>query len=749
MKPHQRQHNQPSRGFNAKPRDNQNLLLNTKEAIALRNTANSLYRHKQIEQSQKIYEQLINTKHVDFLDYCHLATLHFNQNNTQQGIVLLKQALSINPDNLAALYNISKALKSTNKLDEANHYCSKALNKNPDNFEINTLYANILKKQNRITEAHSFYLKAYQLNPNKAESHWNLGNSYESLKNHHEALKSYAKTVKIQPNNAKAWTKIGQISKDKGHALRSTEFFLKALELEPDNADLHLRLMFAFGDSNQTDKALLHAEKALAIQPKNTISRLACSPLLQRTCSFSYSPQETRDCIEELLNSDDPECIKFLGIYPLESLHHDSCLEDHLRYLKNVKSINQKRSLNFEIQSKFNLDDQLNQLSHLLNQQTFSPNLGFISGDFREHVVMRFLPPLLKELKAKGIKVSLFDSCELNTDDSKKNEDAKKHIHSYHNAHDLSTNELLALIQKQNIDILIDLSGHTRRNRLDIFNQRAASLQLTWLGYPASSGAEHMDFILIDKYLENELLKTICSETPVAKKGPFLCMETMSQHPITKQLPEETNQFITFGTLNNPRKYTKDAIKTWSDTLKRVNNSKLLIARSELSCTKVQENLMREFNSNGISKDQIIFRDQSLHGSSTFLETYNEIDIALDTFPYTGTTTTLDTIWMGVPVITLSGISIHQRASASILHHCKLDQFICQTQEQYVKVASKIANNRPLRQQMRHSLRSTLLQSAIFQPEIFTQDFLESLKEMVSMRLQQLQLQTSNDIKIT
>ena len=208
---------------------------------------------------------------------------------------------------------------------------------------------------------------------------------------------------------------------------------------------------------------------------------------------------------------------------------------------------------------------------------------------------MQYLLPLLKQLAEHNIQFSLFSSCELDMSDDTINQEVKSLSTSYFNIDDKATEEAIQVIRKANIDILIDLSGHTRRNRLDIFNHRAAPVQATWLGYPASTGASEMDFILIDAYLNNKHAKEICSEEPISKAGPFLCLDPLDQVKINPKTPEERNGYITFGTLDNPRIYTATAIQTWAEILLQCKNSKMLINRSELDSDTMRANLIAEF----------------------------------------------------------------------------------------------------------------------------------------------------------
>ena len=732
----------PLKGFRQNKPEIRPDELDANEAACLRTLAHHFYTETKLKKSEAIYQKIIKSRHANDIDYCRLSSIYLSRKEHTKGIEMLKRALLINPRITNASYNLSKALKDIGKLEEAKTCCKRALQFDEQDFDLLTLYGNILTKQNNHNEACSFYRRALSAGPAKAEeAHWNLGKSYKKLKNHHKALESFAAITAINPNHAQAWIEIGNIAKDKGHALRSTEFLLKALEIDQTNWQVHLNLMSAFHDAHKPAEALWHGTAALETAPNSPAVQIHCAQIFNHYCDFSLSHEKTKSCVWSLLNDTSNEQTGITALFPVESLHHDTSTEDHISYKEIAEAINEKikQGNNQELCEELTTKTQIHQLSQRRKSTTNGLKVGFISGDFRQHVVMRFLLPLLKELAEQDIHVSLFSSCEFDMSNDIVNQEARSLSNSYFNIHEKSTSEAIQIIRKAKIDILIDLSGHTRRNRLDIFNHRAAPVQATWLGYPATTGARQMDFILVDDYLNNITLRDICSEEPISKAGPFLCLSQLPESKINPQAPEERNGYITFGTLNNPRKYTASAIKTWAEILLKLKNSKLLINRSELESDTMRSNLTTEFRKNGIQEDQLILN--TAKNGSNFLDAYNNIDIALDTFPYTGTTTTIDTLWMGVPVITLSGPAIHQRASSSILYHCGLSDWICSTKEEYIEKSIRIAENLKLRQQWRLDLRQSLTQSTLFNTKKFSEEFVEALNSMTFARLKKLESQ--------
>jgi len=271
--------------------------------------------------------------------------------------------------------------------------------------------------------------------------------------------------------------------------------------------------------------------------------------------------------------------------------------------------------------------------------------------------------------------------------------------------------EIAQRIADDDLDILFELGGSTRYNRLEVMAYRAAPVQASWLGYPHSAGLETIDYILVDPYLKPED-PALLIEKPLEMPESWVSLGPIGfrNEPIEVALPEERQGALTFGTMNSPYKYTPQLFALWASVMRRVENSRFLFVRSEAAAPCFRENVSREFETHGIARDRI---ECAAPMRGRHLQHYNRIDIALDTAPQTGGTTTCETLWMGVPVATLVGEAFFERLSYSNLSNAGLGDLCAFSPEQYVEIAVALAADRPRRRELRRTLRSGLRQTPL------------------------------------
>ena len=246
----------------------------------------------------------------------------------------------------------------------------------------------------------------------------------------------------------------------------------------------------------------------------------------------------------------------------------------------------------------------------------------------------------------------------------------------------MSSQQLVATIRRDNIHVLIDLTGFTNGSRTGALAWRAAPAQVSWLGFPGSSGLKTMDYLFVDQYLK-PTDPTLLSEKLLQTKGTTVCFSELDQVSITRIIPELKRGRITFGSLNNTYKMTRETISRWASVLLQLPGSEMLFVRQEFKSHFLRQNILNDFRSLGISAKRIHFYDNSVDGRH-YLDCYNEIDISLDTFPVTGGATTTDALWMGVPVVCLEGPHLHQRVCSSIIRHAGHPEWIAQSDHEFI-----------------------------------------------------------------
>ena len=349
--------------------------------------------------------------------------------------------------------------------------------------------------------------------------------------------------------------------------------------------------------------------------------------------------------------------------------------------------------------------------------------VGFVSGDFRNHPLGYFLLDTLKNLKKKNLKLFAYSNNKLEDEQTKL---LKQYFDSWIVIIHETERNLMNLIRKDNLDILFDLSGHTKNNRLPIFKNRCAPVQATWCGWLASTGIKEIDYIIGDMHSTPLSDQWKFFEKIYQLKKIWQCLSISNLESKISSTKKNNEKFVTFGSFHNTLKINESVITTWSKILNQVPNSKLLLKFSSFNILGVRENFLKLFANNGVNKNQIIFDGNSPR--SEYLQFYNNIDIALDTFPMNGGTTSFEAAYMGVPVLTkISEKSFWFRSGESINKNLSMNDWIAKDEEDYVSKAIKFSENKNYLINLKNELRNIAIKSPLFDSESFSNDFYEML----------------------
>lgn len=362
-----------------------------------------------------------------------------------------------------------------------------------------------------------------------------------------------------------------------------------------------------------------------------------------------------------------------------------------------------------------------------VSEHTFRPHkklrIGYLSADFRQHPVMYFIAAPIVGHNKESFELYCYS-------DTEKIDDVTKGLQNYiKNWRDISKMidyEVEKLIKEDEIDILIDLGGHTGKNRLTVFAKKPAPVQITWIGYPNTTGLNTMDYRITDFYAdplgESDKYYT---EKLIRMPKSFLCYSAAEFPKVEGIIPYKRNKKITFGSFNNFTKVTEDAIRVWSEILKKVKKSTLILKSEIFEDKVIEKETLKRFEKYGVDKEQI----QLLPSDKKFndrLNRNNNVDIALDTYPYNGTTTTCEAMYMGVPVITLAGNRHVSRVGVSLLTNVGLNELIAYNEEEYIQKAVSLANDLKRLEKIKTELRGNIIKSSIMKAD----DFVSELEEL-------------------
>ena len=362
--------------------------------------------------------------------------------------------------------------------------------------------------------------------------------------------------------------------------------------------------------------------------------------------------------------------------------------------------------------------------------QTEKIKIGFISGDFHYHAVSFFTSSLFENYDRNMFEIHLFSTLKRERYDIV----TEMFIRQTDKWHDISKTDFqdaANLIRTEKISVLIDLSGHTNAKQLNIFSLRPAPVQITYCGYPNTTGLKSIDYRITDKICEPEDAQNFHSEKLFKLDECFLCYQPYFEVAPECSFEDLQGRSVIFGSFNNLSKITAKTIKLWCDVVNAVPNSKIALKYKYLNDPKLLEIMVSRFVKNGLSANRIMTLDFNLDFNEHYAQ-YNKIDIALDTFPYNGTTTTCDALYMGVPVITVLGDRHASRVSASLLNAIGLGELVAKNEKEFVNIAVELAGNLQKLTEMKQDLRKRMQDSILMDKKSFTQKWQNAILTMIN-----------------
>ncbi len=610
--------------------------------------------------------------------YVNLGNVLADKGHNEDAIFSYKKAIALNPDYPEAYNNLGNALKQQGQTEEAILYYRKALKLKPDNKVTLNNLGNALKARGKLDEAVCCYQNALNIDPEYAEAYNNLGNALSDQGKTDEAILCFQKALKLKPENVKTYNNLGGTLKKQGKLSEAVEAYKKALEIEPGYARAWNNMAGVLLKQGKVARAIENYQKALAIQPDFAEAHsnllLACNYQDHNDPEWLFSQHLSWAAMYSLANSDDR-----LGIGPPA---------------RNLR-------------------------------------IGYVSPDFRIHSVACFLKAIIKAHDRSGFKIFFYSDVTCPDDVTAA---FARNVDYFKNIAGIDNKTVADQIRRDKIDILVDLAGHTAGNRMLLFSMKPAPIQVTYLGYPNTTGLESMDYRLTDSWADPPgLTDHLYTEKLVRLPHGFLCYTPPEKSPEIEKTGIMDSGRIIFGSFNNRTKITPEVIRAWTKILTQVPDGRLVLKAGSFADPETRNSLMDRFFQNGVGRGQI---ELISHIPSIFdhLQLYNRIDIGLDTFPYNGTTTTCEALWMGVPVITLAGRTHRSRVGASLLSNAGLAEFIAESVEDYVEKVVSLANNREKLKSIHSDLRPRMTRSFLMDAARFTGSLERAYRRMFNER---------------
>jgi len=602
----------------------------------------------------------------------------------------------------------AQELVRSNQFEQAKELLGKVGALGRNNPELCFLLGVISARSGLPTEAAGHFRKALALRSDDAQLLYRLGVALRESGDLSGSIEALKKALKQQPDHRDATNGLARALIMEGHLDEAEVILRNAALRHPQDAEIRSNLGSVLQNKGLVEQAADCFRAALAINPDLPAYDSYAAALAGqgnfREAVAAYKegmrrhPRNTRACSNMLLT-----------LNYVTDIEEDQIFREHLGW---------KETLGSSISRLVKHDNRRDPEKPL--------RIGYVSPDFRSHSVASYIEPLLAAHDRKVVESFCYSTVPKADETSRRLESIADH---WRDSHALSATQLADQIVSDSIDILVDLAGHTARNSLPTFALKPAPVQVTYLGYPNTTGLDTIDYRLTDTIADPQGAEAFYSETLVRLPGCFLCYQPPAEAPDVAPLPAGATGMITFGSFNNLSKINPDVVALWSEVLRSVPHSSIVVKNPALTEPGRRQHYQKLFADWGVAKERV---DLIGHTPTreAHLGMYAGIDIALDTFPYNGTTTTCEALYMGVPVITLSGETHRNRVGKSLLGTLGRAAWIADSREQYIAAAVSLARDIGELARIRSQLRVQFAASPLCDSETFAHSVENAYRSM-------------------
>lgn len=664
-----------------------------------------------IDKAIQYFQETLAIAPQHFAALSNLGTALLDLKRFEEALALFDRAISVRPDMARIWLNRGSALHGLERTDEACQSYRRALEIQPDYVDAHIALAAISRGLGQLEEAAAGFSRALELQPDYAELHANLASTLRDLGKLDDAVASYRRALSLKPDFPELHANLATILRDLGQLDEAVNAYRLALELKPDFAEVHNNLGYVLRELGKFDSAAASCRRALEIRPDFANASIGLGAALQQAGQLN----DAVACYRKALDLD-PALIE---------AYHPLLL--NLNYLPD--------------QAAAGLLEQARQFGAAATKKarpyTNWPNtaendrclrVGLVSGDLRDHPVGYFIESVLSALAAQAAGRLEFIAYATHFSADAISQRIKASCHGWVSAIGLSDETLARRIRDDRIDILIDLSGHSDHNRLPMFAWKPAPVQASWLGYFATTGLAAMDYLIADPLTLPKEEEAHFTETIWRLPETRLCFTPPDEAGDVSPLPALSNGYITFGCFNNLVKMNDAVMAVWVKILQSVPQSRLFLKAPQLIDPMTKQGVLNRFASHGIGEDRLMLEGPS--SRAAYLSTYGKVDIALDPFPFTGGTTSVEALWMGVPVLTLAGERFIARQGAGLLTNAGLAEWVATDPDDYVARAVQHCADLTQLAALRKGLRQQVLDSPVFDAPRFADHFEAALRAM-------------------
>jgi protein O-GlcNAc transferase len=669
-----------------------------------------LHRAGRLNEAEDLYRQILA------VDPNHAGSLHLLGVIAHQGgqyeiaVELIGKAIAHNDGVADFQCNFGNALAALGRLGEAETHFRRAISLDPQHAETHNNFGNALAEQGRLEEAQVHLRHAIAARPGYAEAHYNLANVLGRLDRTNEAVTQYHEAIALNPRFANAYYNLGHALNQQGKLTQAAECYRQAVALEPDRADFHNKLGIVLHELGQFFEAEACYRRALAQRPDHALTLGYLAAALRQ----SGRVEEAITCVGRALAfASDPDSAP-IHTNLIFALNFDptATAADHQAERARYNERHARRFAGL-IGPHANDPDPQRRL-----------RIGYVSSHFcHQAATFAFAGVLLNHDRAKFEVICYSDTAQEDEITGR----LRTRADQWQRTAKLSDDELADLIRSERIDILVDLVGHMGGHRLLVFARKPAPIQVTAWGEPTGTGLKTMDYLLSDPVLvpagERDLLAEKVADLP-----NFLGFWAPEPLPAPGPLPALARGYVSFGSFNRLDKIQDPVVRIWAKILNRLPTARIVFKNRLFADARQRDRIIALFGENGVAPERI-----ELRASTTRFDhfsAYNGIDLALDTFPHGGGMTTLDALWMGVPVVTSPGRTISSRLAAASLTAAGLTDFIAADLNRYAELAITKATNLPALAALRAGLRGRMEGSAFGDPARYAQAVEAAYRDM-------------------
>ena len=753
------------------------LAIDPSHLDTLSNLGSILKNLGRCDEAINYYQRVLQVKPEQIETWFNLGNALHIDGKLEAAEVAFRKAIAIKPDFGLAHFKLAKVLQEQQKFISAVDHYQKAIDLVPNLVEAYTNLGNTLKALGQLEQAIALHRQALQIQPSYAEAHYNLGNTLFAQKEYDLAIACLHEALRLKPDFVQAHIRLGLLHQERDnipaaeihlrqalqfqpnesqafdalifvlHKQRKSEqaiaLLQEQLQKNPDDSHAHSHLGTIYNDLGRYTEAIAHLRKSLKLNDSQAMTFNNLGFALVQEGQLTEAIANFQSAIN--LNSDLAAAYLNLG----HALTNQGRVTEGIACFKETLRIepdyhpghsNYLYALNYDgdngaesIASAHKIwGKQIVKLTNHTNWQNILQTerklrIGYLSPDFRQHSVAYFIESVLTHHDPEKVHIVCYANV-LQPDAVTAR--LKTLAHDWHDIYPMSDLQVAELIEGDRIDILVDLAGHTGSNRLPVFALKPAPIQITYLGYPNTSGLSTIDYRFSDRYADPQgMTDDHYTEKLIRLPHCFLCYQPPSHAPDVINLPAQTLKQITFGSFNNLPKLTPQVIALWSKVLHAVPNSRIILKINWFDDAGTRDRYWQLFNHNGIDSKRVkligLIADPIDH-----LAFYGNIDIALDPFPYHGTTTTCEALWMGVPVITLAGKTHVSRVGVSLLNAIGLPELIATNSDEYIALAVRLASNLENLAQLRAELRNRMTNSYLCNRLAHTQNIETAYREV-------------------